>query len=71
MQKQFHFAAVLLCLTLFGSFLCRAEAAEKTPVSIAVIYYSKSGNTRRMAETIVDGAKRVEGTTPKHSASTR
>lgn len=36
-------------------------AEQKQSISVSVIYFSESGNTRRMAETIVDGLMRVEG----------
>lgn len=56
----------ILCASLFaicavaaGSRCPPAGAAE--PVAAAVIYYSATGNTKRMAETIVDGLHRVEG----------
>ena len=41
-------------------------AAETKPaVTMSVIYYSQSGNTRQMAEVIVDGIRRVEGADAK------
>lgn len=36
-------------------------AEQEKSISVSVIYFSESGNTRRMAETIVDGLMRVEG----------
>jgi NAD(P)H dehydrogenase (quinone) len=38
-----------------------AEAASPRPVRVLVAYYSLSGNTQKMAEGVVEGAKRVPG----------
>jgi len=56
--------AVLLFAALFV--LCPGvSAAADGDVFLSVIYYSRSGNTRTMAETIVDGAHRVEKVTAR------
>lgn len=51
-----YYAAFLLVTVVSGY---SSEAGER--ICISVIYYSDSGNTRRMAETLVDGLERTDG----------
>lgn len=56
MFKNMVVAAILCISCCFG-----AGAAEAVPVTIAVLYHSDTGNTRDMAEVIVEGAEKVAG----------
>jgi len=57
----------LLCIAAHCSLrLCLAqqtapELTTKLGANVLVVYYSMSGNTEKMAESVVEGAKRVEG----------
>lgn len=58
-------STLFLCLLLLipGIGSCEALAEEPvSPVKVLVIYHSHSGNTERMAEAVVEGAKSVPGT---------
>jgi NAD(P)H dehydrogenase (quinone) len=59
-------ANLVLCLLSFSlSFGCgfvRAEEPGSPAVKVLVAYHSLSGNTERMAEAVVEGAKSVSGT---------
>lgn len=52
-------AALAAVLAFFSSCALAGEAGA--PISVSVLYYSNTGNTRQMAEVIVEGAKRVDG----------
>ena len=58
-----------LVLSLFVSFLTvdvnavSADESVQTTVKVLVAYHSQSGNTERMAEAVVEGAKSLPGTT--------
>ena len=56
------FCLVLSCIALKPNFVA---ADETVPVAIKVLvaYHSLSGNTERMAEAVVEGAKSLPGTT--------
>jgi NAD(P)H dehydrogenase (quinone) len=45
-------------LLFYGS---AVNAADSTAVSVLVVYHSASGNTEKMAQGVVDGAKAVSG----------
>ncbi|MEQ1795537.1 MAG: NAD(P)H-dependent oxidoreductase [Nitrospira sp.] len=51
-----------LCLLLIGVSPTSADDSTRIPVKVLVAYHSLSGNTERMAEAVVDGAKSVAGT---------
>jgi NAD(P)H dehydrogenase (quinone) len=57
-------ACLILCLLSFSlSFGCDfVRAEEPASVKVLVAYHSLSGNTERMAEAVVEGAKSVSGT---------
>jgi NAD(P)H dehydrogenase (quinone) len=61
------FTRLVLCLvsvsaTLDANSVSAAEAA-RAAVKVLVVYHSLSGNTERMAEAVVEGAKSLPGTT--------
>jgi NAD(P)H dehydrogenase (quinone) len=61
------FTRLVLCLvsvsaTLDANSVSAAEAA-RAAVKVLVVYHSLSGNTERMAEAVVEGAKSLRGTT--------
>lgn len=53
---------LFICIAVFG--ISQVSADESVPASakILVAYHSLSGNTERMAEAVVEGAKSVPGT---------
>ena len=53
---------LFLCIAVFGFSPVSADESIPTPIRILVAYHSLSGNTERMAEAVVDGAKSVSGT---------
>lgn len=54
----------VLIFTTIGSLGFRSWAEETpVPVKVLVTYHSLTGNTERMAEAVVEGAKSVPGTT--------
>jgi NAD(P)H dehydrogenase (quinone) len=54
----------VLIYSLVGGFSSTSWAEEApVPVKVLVTYHSLSGNTERMAEAVVEGAKSVPGTT--------
>lgn len=59
-------SCLILCLPslvlLFGCGFVRAEESAPRAVKVLVAYHSLSGNTERMAEAVVEGAKSVSGT---------
>ena len=55
-------AGILFCSATFCVNSASAEEAVPPAVKILVAYHSLSGNTERMAEAVVDGAKSVPGT---------
>lgn len=60
-SRELHrFLVALILLHAACSHGLRAADAA-APATIAVIYYSETGNTKVMAETIVAGIKRVDG----------
>jgi NAD(P)H dehydrogenase (quinone) len=55
--------SLLLCALLLALGIGETFAVESAPlVKVLVTYHSLSGNTERMAEAVVDGAKSVSGT---------
>ncbi|MEK7237225.1 MAG: flavodoxin family protein [Nitrospirota bacterium] len=58
--------ALAVCLLIgtavFGVSPVSADESIPTPIRILVAYHSLSGNTERMAESVVEGAKSVPGT---------
>lgn len=57
------FAVALTCVSLTSGCVALSRAGDASPSSkILVTYHSLSGNTERMAEAVVDGAKSVAGT---------
>lgn len=59
-------SCLILCLlsllSPFGCGFVRAEEPAPSAVKVLVAYHSLSGNTERMAEAVVEGAKSVSGT---------
>ena len=56
--------AFLLAVMFAGSLASPAAGpAAEDRVSILIAYHSRTGNTEKMAEAVVEGAKRVPGTT--------
>lgn len=53
---------LLICIAVFGVSPVSADESVPASVKILVAYHSLSGNTERMAEAVVDGAKSVPGT---------
>lgn len=53
---------LLLCIAVLGVSPVSADESAPIPVKVLVAYHSLSGNTERMAEAVVDGAKSVPGT---------
>lgn len=53
---------VLTVSPLAGESPASADEPASAPVTILVAYHSLSGNTERLAEAVVEGAKRVAGT---------
>jgi len=56
-------AFVLALIILVSAASPTASLAAEDLVSILIAYYSRTGNTEKMAEAVVEGAKRVPGTT--------
>ena len=60
------FSHLVLCLIVsyiaFGSNLVSAAEWAPAAVKVLVAYHSQSGNTERMAEAVVEGAKSLAGT---------
>jgi NAD(P)H dehydrogenase (quinone) len=56
-------AVVLVCVSLTTGCVALSRAGDTSPsIKILVTYHSLSGNTERMAEAVVAGAKSVAGT---------
>jgi NAD(P)H dehydrogenase (quinone) len=53
--------AVLSIVAALAFFVSLVYAADPTAVSVLVVYHSASGNTEKMAQGVVDGAKAVSG----------
>ena len=53
---------LLFCIAILGVSPVSADETASTSVKVLVAYHSLSGNTERMAEAVVDGAKSVPGT---------
>jgi NAD(P)H dehydrogenase (quinone) len=56
-------AFVLALIILVSAASPAASLAAEDLVSILIAYHSRTGNTEKMAEAVVEGAKRVPGTT--------
>ena len=56
--KNFAFLPTIVVLVFWVS---PVYAADPTAVSVLVVYHSASGNTEKMAQGVVDGAKAVSG----------
>lgn len=56
------FSLVLSCIALKPNFVA-ADEAVPAAIKVLVAYHSLSGNTERMAEAVVEGAKSLPGTT--------
>lgn len=57
--KKAGVASAAAVLLLAGS---PTQAADPQPVTVLVVYHSASGNTEKMAQGVVEGAKAVSGT---------
>ena len=67
-RGNWHQLLTLSVFCLLSSYLAlepavSAEEPESAPIKILVAYHSLSGNTERMAEAVVEGAKSLPGTT--------
>jgi len=62
-QGFFHLVFYLIVFYVaFGSNLVSAAEWAPTAIKVLVAYHSQSGNTERMAEAVVEGAKSLAGT---------
>jgi len=56
--KSLSFLPTVVALVFSGG---PAHAADPTAIGVLVVYHSASGNTEKMAQGVVDGAKAVSG----------